>query len=79
MTRSTVAYKIAADIVRKIEHPGTVIPIGRTGYLCTVCGEFVAEITPIHARRCGFVNKTAMIHAGVLKRYVWGKEREAVK
>lgn len=76
MTRATIAYEIAARIDNQHRHPCGTIPLGRSGYRCTVCGEFVVDITPGHARRCGFVNKAAMVQAGVLKRFAWGKERK---
>lgn len=74
MTRASVAQDIAANIVHQHEHQQQVKALPCSGYKCLVCGSFVRILTNGHARKCGFINREAMIVNGAVRQYIWGKE-----
>lgn len=74
LTRSSVAQEIAATIIHKHEHHHTPMNLSKSGYKCSVCGRFVFKLTKQHTKDCGFINKEAMIAAGAVRKFRWGKE-----
>ena len=74
ITRASVAQQIAATIIHQHEHHQQPMSLGKSGYECLVCGRFVFKLTKDHVKKCGFINKEAMIAAGAVKKFKWGKE-----
>ena len=60
MTRSQVAVLNADRFERSVRNAGRLPLVLESGWQCSVCGNFVSEITHVHAARCGFSSVAEM-------------------